>query len=435
MNTKKYPTTTIKNSPFGKIKQMGLALLVLVFTTTLTAQDVYIAGFDNDGPAFNTATIWKGDGTKNNLTKENVSSEAKDIFIYEGDEYVTGFEFNGSKTVATLWKNGTPQELTDGTKDTVGQSVFVSGSDVYVAGFEYNGNHYVAKLWKNGVPQNLTDGANDALANSVFVSGSDVYVAGLEDNGNHLVAKQWKNGVPQNLTDGSSNAQAISVFVSGSNVYVAGFEVNGSTSISVAKLWKNGNVQNLTDGANSARANSVFINNGDVYVGGYDGDDPMLWKNGVGEILNTNSAFDGAKAYSVYVSGNDVYVAGTSSASNGSQNCSFATFWKNGYIDFISQACPDPTAMYSVVVDDGQLGVDNVSGLQKNLALYPNPVQDVLYTNVRQPTGLQLYNLQGQLLQEIEARQNTQINMSGLAAGVYFIKDLNGGTSHKVIKE
>lgn len=438
MKLKKYPTTTIINTPYGKIKQIGLVLWALVFTITLSAQDVYVAGYDNYGSS-DIAQIWEGDGTTENLTSGNETARATDIFIYEGDQYVSGYEDDGNHYVAKIWKNGTPQDLTDGSQRAYAQSVFVADGDVYVAGYEDNGTNDVAKLWKNGNPQNLTDGSQNAHAESVFVADGNVYVIGTEYDysvdGNYVdaVAKIWKNGTAQDLTDGTNYAYIESVFVNNGDVYAAGRESNGTNYI--AKLWKNGNPQNLTDGSSRASANSVFINNGDVYVVGYDGDDPMLWKNGVGEILNTNSAFDGARAYSVYVSGNDVYVAGTSSASNGSQNCSFATFWKNGYIDFISQACPDNTAMYSVVVDDGQLGVDTVSGLQNNLALYPNPVQDVLYINVQEPTGLQLYNLQGQLLQEIEAGQNTQINMSGLAAGVYFIKDLNGGTSHKVVKE
>lgn len=85
--------------------------------------------------------------------------------------------------------------------------------DVYVAGYESNGTKSVAKIWKNGTAQALTNGLNDAYAHSLYVSGSDVYVAGFEYNGTNGVAKVWKNGTAQILTDGSKNANAQSVFV------------------------------------------------------------------------------------------------------------------------------------------------------------------------------------------------------------------------------
>jgi len=47
--------------------------------------------------------------------------------------------------------------------------VYVFGTDVYVAGFENNGTKDVAKVWKNGVATSLTDGTNWATARSIFV--------------------------------------------------------------------------------------------------------------------------------------------------------------------------------------------------------------------------------------------------------------------------
>jgi hypothetical protein len=41
--------------------------------------------------------------------------------------------------------------------------------DVYVAGFESNGSKEVAKVWKNGVATSLTNGINNARVKSLFV--------------------------------------------------------------------------------------------------------------------------------------------------------------------------------------------------------------------------------------------------------------------------
>src|SRR5690606_21748165 len=100
-------------------------------------------------------------------------------------------------------------------------SVYVSGSDVYVAGYVNNGTKRVATLWKNGVAQDLaeaTEGMIFVSANSVYVSGNDVYVAGYVGH----IATLWKNGVAEDLSNRTTNSQANSVYVSGSDVYVAG---------------------------------------------------------------------------------------------------------------------------------------------------------------------------------------------------------------------
>ena len=59
--------------------------------------------------------------------------------------------------------------LTNGTNNAGAESVYVSGTDVYVAGYENNGTKDVAKVWKNGVGTSLTDGSNWAIARSIFV--------------------------------------------------------------------------------------------------------------------------------------------------------------------------------------------------------------------------------------------------------------------------
>jgi hypothetical protein len=50
-----------------------------------------------------------------------------------------------------------------------GTSIFISGVDVSAIGYESNGTKDVAKLWKNGVATNLSDATKDAGADVVFV--------------------------------------------------------------------------------------------------------------------------------------------------------------------------------------------------------------------------------------------------------------------------
>ena len=50
---------------------------------------------------------------------------ASSIFVNNNNVYVVGYEFNGTKNVAKLWKNGAATDLSDGTKDTSASGVFV----------------------------------------------------------------------------------------------------------------------------------------------------------------------------------------------------------------------------------------------------------------------------------------------------------------------
>ncbi len=42
-------------------------------------------------------------------------------------------------------------------------------TDVYIAGYESNGTKNVAKVWKNGVATSLTDGTKDSSGNALLV--------------------------------------------------------------------------------------------------------------------------------------------------------------------------------------------------------------------------------------------------------------------------
>ncbi|RYG15828.1 MAG: hypothetical protein EOO07_14545 [Chitinophagaceae bacterium] len=92
-------------------------------------------------------------------------------------------------------------------------AVFVKGTDVYACGYEINGGKSIAKLWKNGVATNLSDGTKDEVCKKVFAIDNDVYIAGYDNNGTTSKAKIWKNGVASVLTDATKYAELNAVFV------------------------------------------------------------------------------------------------------------------------------------------------------------------------------------------------------------------------------
>lgn len=274
--------------------------------------DVYVVGYELNVQNILTPILWKN-GISKNLTDGikvdsqdgySVSTSGNNVFVFENDVYVTGYENNAAK----LWKNGKEEKLNYGNENTYASSVFVSDGDVYVTG---------SKTWKNG---DVLYEPSYGFGVSVFVSGKDIYVAGVEDHDAIL----WKNGKAQILQgrEGGGDAIANSVFVSDGNVYVVGwngfFHDNG-TGYLIAVLWKNGEEIKITDETKEAEANAVFVANGDVYIVGREDSDAVIWKNGIVQKLTESGS---GNAYSVYVSGEDVYVAGIE---NG-----VAKLWKNG---------------------------------------------------------------------------------------------------------
>jgi len=275
--------------------------------------------------------------------------------IDEVDIYTAGYEFNGSVSVATYWKNGIATRLSDGTHASEARSIVVSGNNVYVAGVENNNAVY----WKNGTLVNLINNPATyyrlSWADGIAVSGDDVYVAGTVNgffpgtNSLGLVAKYWKNGVPVNLTSEYFGSQTSSITVSGNDIYLTGsaWEPYPLDSIGVpcsrircqhyeeATYWKNGAPIYVTDGTiTQAHATGIAVSGTDIYVCGdiiYDatttlGGQAAYWKNGSWVKL-AYSGTDAVRVSGIAVSGNDVYVSGTGYVNGG---FSKALYWKNG---------------------------------------------------------------------------------------------------------
>lgn len=137
-----------------------------VFTTN---GDVYMTG-RGGAPAVQ-PMYWKNG--QPHVLSGHTSPEtviANGIFVDNDDVHVVGWKMNASnKQVAIYWKNNVLQELTDGSHDAIANKVFVSDRDVYIVGYESNGTRNVATCWKNGEAIKLTDGRGHANAFGLVV--------------------------------------------------------------------------------------------------------------------------------------------------------------------------------------------------------------------------------------------------------------------------
>lgn len=280
---------------------------------------VYVAGWNYNSGARETARYWKNDA-ETVLYYGSNRCMGNAIAVDKNDVYVAGFrtvDIYNSQYVACYWKNGVSTYLSQPGPWGVANSIAISGGNVYMAGY-YTGlkqSDYVAFnwpcYWKNGKMESITPmhPIGYSAANAIFISGNDIYVAWSELY-TVSIPYIWKNGVSTTLTDSTHDADVKSIVVVGNDVYAAGYESNGSRK--VAKYWKNGIPVSLSNGTTDAEATSISVVGNDVYVGGYvsvsgyaliDNSDSgciaTIWKNGTPYYLN-NPIYP-AKVYAITV--------------------------------------------------------------------------------------------------------------------------------------
>lgn len=298
--------------------------------------DVYAVGYKTIGEGEEgrqVAAFWKN-GVDQNLSQ--VFSQATSVFVSGNDVYIVGTSFDSGHNNAILWKNGVAQQLGGFASANF---VLVRGNDVYVAGEQENTeNVSEAVLWKNGVLQRLSEG-QPGRAHSLYISGNDVYVAGVVfDDSFNGHATLWKNGVAQSL--GGNDSYAYSVAISGSDVYVSGADFSQYRAI----LWKNGVPQTIFEGITSYSPWNIVISDNNIYIAGTgrvssDNYAATLLKNGVPQYLTTESS----SALSLMALNGDIYVAGYRNVENGS----YPIVWKNG-VEQILSTNPDYGIVWSV---------------------------------------------------------------------------------------
>ncbi|AGA76733.1 hypothetical protein [Echinicola vietnamensis] len=180
---------------------------------TVSGDDVYVAGVLNAAP-----TYWKNGEA---VSLEGTGTVTDIAVSDQGDVYISGHGSNGNVTVAKYWKNGQEVILGTGEGDSEARAVFVENGDVYVAGYEKvlhksgTGTVNVARYWKNGEAVDLTDRLYRAEANAIFVLDGKVYVAGIDfgSSGKPVAAMYWENGKAIQLSHDDHRGHAADIFV------------------------------------------------------------------------------------------------------------------------------------------------------------------------------------------------------------------------------
>jgi hypothetical protein len=90
----------------------------------------------------------------------------------------------------------------------------------------------------------------------------------------------------------------------------------------------------------------------------------------------------------------------------------------------LSNDCNEITTTRLIKIEETTTGIDNLSALQKELKLYPNPAQSLVtvssYTSALKLKSVAVYNLMGQQVYESAVKADKhQLDVSSMAAGIY----------------
>ena len=66
---------------------------------------------------------------------------------------------------------------------------------------------------------------------------------------------------------------------------------------------------------------------------------------------------------------------------------------------------------------------DDLNSIESGFQIYPNPVDDIMHISKESPGDFKIYNSFGKLIRELKNKNNFEINMSNLKAGIYYIVD------------
>lgn len=283
--------------------------------------------------------------------------------------------------------------------------------DVYVAGNVFNGIYKPRAFFiKNNSFSFLTGENEFSEANCVFVSNNDVYIGGTIGSNSLHRACYWKNGVLFFLADNYNFSSFVSdIKVVNGTVFASGND-NG-----FIVYWKDNNKTILSSTVNDSSTPKIEIQNNDVYVNGHIQDaigrKPVYWKNGVLNILSSDSGF----TFDIKVKNNDVYVLGNIYDVNFNP---IQIYWKNN----IENIVPDSADLSSIAISDTNdvyvCGMD----LFYTSAYWKNGIKTI----VNQNTGV--------MLNDIKILDNLIFSCGFTNVPVYSMINLNGVTNFGTVE-
>jgi hypothetical protein len=321
---------------------------------------------------------------------------------------------------------------------------------------DVSGNIYTAGVFEGTVDFDPSVGTNNLTSSG----GRDAFISKLDVSGNLIWAKNF-GGI------NDEQARSIAIDASG-NVYITGhFEGTadfdpsvgtfsltsaGDQDIFINKLDVSGNFvwAKRMGGANNDSGRSLAIDgSGNIYTTGYfrgtTDFDP-----GSGAFNLTSAGGADIFIHKLDASGNFVWAKQIGSSSDeetlsiaidGSGNI-YTTGYFQGTLDF------DPGAgtfnlnsaggwdFFVHKMSQSTLSIYEYNTINTNI--YPNPANDYLQIDTENNLGVEIYSLEGKLMDGKQINTNTRIDISQYNNGIYLIKLINENgmmSHHKFIKQ
>ncbi|MEL7268494.1 MAG: IPT/TIG domain-containing protein [Bacteroidota bacterium] len=201
---------------------------------------------------------------------------------------------------------------------------------VYVGGLSSNS----AVIWKNGIQEVIL---NQAIIREIDVVGTDIFMIG-ELGPNIDQAFLFKNDafnqeVSLEIVPGTNFSRVRDLTAVGEDIIVVGFDFVNTISDPSAVLWKNGARAVLSSQFNSSIATGIFRDGNKTYIVGRDGNNGVIWENGVQKLLEKPNEFSLTNPSSVVVEGNTTYVSGYGQNLDNDQ---FPVVWIDGLLSYLS---------------------------------------------------------------------------------------------------
>ena len=397
-----------------------------------------------------------------------IQSDGK-IIIAGTEELGANFDFalqryNADGTIDNSF--GTAGNITtdiNGGDDRVFSIALQADGKIVVAGISYNGLKYdfaVARYNTNGTLDN-TFGTTGKVITSISNADDKAYSVVLQADGKIVVAGSCWNGLNDDFA-------------------VARYNTNGTldNTFGTSGIVKT-DVDNSDDFANSAALQSdgkivvtgtSGFGNGDFIVVRYNTDGTL--DNSFGTSGKVITDFNGTddEPSSVKINGNGkIFVGGFSHIAGSNIDFAVASYNTNGTLDntfgtggkvTTPVGNADDWAYAMAIQSDGKIvlagysfgvsdndeislvryfitptGINDVLSQNDNVILFPNPANNSITIKTLSQTKddiISLYNIQGQLIQKQLLNTSSEINISNLEKGVYFLNVSN--TEKTIVK-
>ena len=357
-----------------------------------------------------------------------------DMAYYNGELYVLVFDFSGSEYQLQVYLNNVVI-YTLVTEDAVNRGkIVVDCEDVYVVSYGGDSPDY---LWRNGEMVYETPGYFMGLT----VTTEGVYYAGSESS----TGKIWKDdNVLYTVADCS---RVLDVFVpevcTNSSALGLPYHENFDRGNTGWNCWTKTDEGDAGEYGSFWHRSDYIYHDGDIqarYRYGCDGDQEGWLISPQISLMNVTTATLGFYTREQDVS--DYEYEGVWISTTGTNPADFTEMW--------TQSNPQDTWVWTEIdlspytghnvyiafkytgncahiwyVDDieinGNLGIDDVTSL--NLSVYPNPAKDVIRINgLDKATEVNIYNATGALVKTVVTNGQDEINIDGLAAGLYLAR-------------